>query len=293
MKYINKAPVIGFIRYSQKIKFRNQKKERDVFEHEYFEYRFNIFKNVTLKSLQLQTNSNFVLLLLHSESMPSHYKERFIELETTNAFLYNVFMKDTLDSFEEALTNSIDYASFENDVHITFRIDNDDAVQTDFVEKLNYFLKLDFIGYTVSLPLMFIVERISDQLYRLEESYFPANSIGLAHVTHRSNYKTVLNLGDHNLVNDENPLLLLARNQYGGLLTINGKNEANTIDTSRALTLNKVQLNKFLFKRNIKNIDLESLHIIRTSKFSVDRITELLLPPIFKFASGKIKNYFS
>ena len=65
-KIINKAPIIGFIRYSQKINFVSN---RDVFEPEYFEYRFKIFKEVTLKSFQQQKNNNFVLLLLHSENL--------------------------------------------------------------------------------------------------------------------------------------------------------------------------------------------------------------------------------
>ena len=293
-KIINKAPIIGFVRYSQKINFVSN---RDVFEPEYFEYRFKIFKEVTLKSFQQQTNNNFVLLLLHSENMPSHYKEKFNELEKTNPFLYNIFLKDTQESFNEAILNSGNYATFENDVAVTFRIDNDDAVQNDFIEKLNGFLKNDFVGYTISLPLLYIVKRISNQLYMLQERYYPANAIGLANVTNRDYYKTIFNLGNHDLVNNENSLILFSKSQNGGLQTINGENELNSIDNTRAITLNKEELENYLLKRKIEHLDLECLHIYEeknlTSKYSFRRLLKLCTPPIYNLIINKLKTFFS
>jgi len=296
-KIINKAPIIGFVRYSQKIKFGNSKNERDVFEPEYFEYRYNIFKNVTLKSFQQQTNSNFVLLLLHSENMPTHYKERFIELETKNSFLYNVFIKDTQESFYEAILNSANYAVFENNVAITFRIDNDDAVQYDFIEKLSIFLKNDFIGFSLSMPLIYIVKRISNQIYMLQEDYYPANSIGLAYVTKKLDYKTVFNIGDHDLVNNINELILLSKFENGGLQTINGENEINSMDVTKAITLNKEELDTYLLKRKIEYLDLECLHIYKEknliTKYSFRRLVNLFTPPIFNLILQKIKSFKS
>ncbi len=258
---INKAPIIGFIRYSQKIIFGEEHK--NVFEPEYFEYRFNIFKEVTLKSFQQQTNPNFVLLLFHSENMPPHYKERFAELEKTNSFLYNIFVKDTWESFNEVIQNSIDYVSFEKDTAITFRIDNDDAVQKDFIEQLSGFLRSDFVGYIISIPMFYVVKRIENQLYMLQERCFPANSIGLANVTYREQYKTVMELGEHHLINDENSMILLPKSTGGGLQTINGENAVNTIDFAKAITLNKEDLVKYLEKRKIENLDLECLRIYK------------------------------
>lgn len=292
-KIINKASIIGFVRYSQKIKFGNRKNERDVFEAEYFEYRFNIFKNVTLKSFQQQTNSNFVLLLLHSENMPSHYKERFFELEKANEFLYNVFMEDTQQSFNEAILNSFEYtADNSNNVAITFRIDNDDAVQNDYIEKLSGFLKDDFTGYTVSIPTMNIVKRISNKSYLLQESYFPANAIGLAYVTPLEKYKTVFNLGDHDLVNNQNRMIVLPKCTSGGLMTINGENEINVIDKTKAIILDKEGLNKYLVERKIENLDLECLRIYQEEK-KISEFLELLIPPIIDVLIRKIKTIFS
>jgi hypothetical protein len=293
---IKKAPIIGFVRYSQKIKFGDSKKERDVFESEYFEYRYNIFKNVTLKSFQNQTNTNFVLLLLHSENMPAHYKERFLQIEKANAFLHNIFLEDTQESFNDALINSINYATSQSDTIVTFRIDNDDAVQNNFIEKLSGFLKNDFIGFSLSIPLIYIVKRISHQLYMLQERYYPANSIGLGFVTNKECYKTVLNLGDHHLVNNGNSLILLTKSENGGLQTINGENELNSIDHTRSITLSKEELEDYLFKKNMDNLDLDCLYIYEeknlVSKYSFKTVVQLFTPPIYKLILNKIKALF-
>ena len=284
-KIIKKAPVIGFVRYSQKVKFSNQEKERDVFETEYFEYRFNIFKSVTLKSFQQQTNNNFVLLLLHSENMPSHYKDRFIELEKANSFLYNIFVKDTHEAYNEAIRSSVEYVSFEKDIVVTFRIDNDDAVQNDFIQRLSDFLKDGFVGYSISMPSLCIVKRISDTSYMIEEGNYPSNTIGLAYVSNREQYKTVKELGCyHTLINVTTPMVLIAQCSARQLQTINGENVENTINETNAKILNKEDLDKYLAEIKMENLNLDCLRIYKTNgllKFSLKKIVKLLVPPLF------------
>lgn len=288
-KIINKQPIIGFVRYSQKIKFGN--KERNVFEPKYFEYRFNIFKKVTLKSFQQQTNSNFALFLLHSENMPPHYKERFIELENETPFLYNIFVEDTWESFNEAISKSIDYVSFKNDAAITFRIDNDDAVQKDFIEKLNGFLHKEFTDNIVSIPTMYRVKRIEKEMFLLENFYFPANAIGMAYVTGSEIYKTVMQLGEHDLVNNENTMILLPKSTNGGLMTINGENELNSIDYSKSKIYNNETICQFLEEKKLGDIDLNCLRVYQEkksfSRFSFNKIIDLIMPPIFKILIKK------
>lgn len=285
-----KAPIIGFVRYSQKISFGT---ERDVFEPNYFEYRYHIFKNITLKSLQKQTNQNFVLILLHSENMPSHFKERFLSLEKENNFLYNVFVEDTQSSFDEALLNSLQYVEFQNSVVVTFRIDNDDAVQSDFIDILSQYLKKDFVGYSVSIPKQYIVKRITEDDYLLQENYYPANSIGLAFVTNKENYKTVLELGQHHLINEETPMLLLENSKNGGLMTINGENAINTIDETKAVIYKKEQLDQYLQQKKFANLELEYLHVFKIrKKQSYIKIIALFVPPIVKVLRHKFKSFF-
>lgn len=286
---INKAPIIGLIRYSQKVIFGEQL--RDAFEPTYFEYRFDIFKNITLKSFQQQTDQNFVLLLLHSKNIPTKYKERFDALEKENSFLYNIFMEDSQESFNETLTNSFDYALFKEDIAITFRIDNDDAVPNDFIERLTKFNNIEFIGHVIDIPSVIIIQRISVDTFMVEDRYYPSNTVGLAYVTSKSNYKTVFEIGDHTLVYQNNPMLILPASESGGLMTINGENAANTIKRINSVILNKSKLDAYLMDKKMNNIDLNCLHIIKSFKYSYKRILHLFTPPIYGVLTRKLKNF--
>lgn len=280
IKTITKAPIIGLVRYSQFATFY-KKKSRNVFEAEYFEYRFNIFQNITLKSFQQQTNLNFILLLLHSENMPTDYKNRFLELERRNPFLYNVFSEDTVEANKEAIRSSLKYALFENDAAITFRIDNDDAVPTDFIQRLSHYLHKAFIGHAISMPRISIIKRISEKQYMLEERTFPAHTIGLAYVTNKEDYRTIMNLGMHTFINETTPMILTAVNLTTQLQTINGENEKNALDETNAKTINEVDLDKYLKEWKLGILNLECLHTLPPSWFPYKKWLKLLIPPLF------------
>ncbi len=131
----------------------------------------------------------------------------------------------------------------------------------------------------------------------LQEDYYPANSIGLAYVTKKLDYKTVFNIGDHDLVNNINELILLSKFENGGLQTINGENEINSMDVTKAITLNKEELDTYLLKRKVEYLDLECLHIYKEknliTKYSFRRLVNLFTPPIFNLILQKIKSFKS
>lgn len=297
-KIISPKPVIGFVRYSLNVKYGNKTQAKNVFEAEYFEYRFNIFCTVTLKSFQQQTDKGFVLLLLHSENMPPEYKDRFMELERTNEFLYNVFVEDNPESYNEAMKQSEEYVSFEKNVAITFRIDNDDAVQNNFIQRLSGFLKNEYAGFVISMPGLCVVKRISTSLYAIEEKNYPSHSIGLANVTNRENYETIMALGYHHRINEKIPMILTPVFAAKQLQTINGENETNSIDDSKIKIIDKKDTDRYLIENRFGNLNLDCLHIIykinnNSSKSSLEKIVKLLLPPVFGFVLKKTKKFLS
>jgi hypothetical protein len=101
------------------------------------------------------------------------------------------------------------------------------------------------VGFSISIPKQYIVKRITEDDYLLQENYYPANSIGLAYVTNKENYKTVLELGQHHLTNENTPMVLLENSNNGGLMTINGENAINTMDDTKAILYEK-ELYKYL-----------------------------------------------
>jgi hypothetical protein len=88
---MNKAPIVGFIRYSCRASFTRD----DFFQPKYLDYRLGIFKNVTLRCFQEQNDRDFNILLLHSENLPQKYREIFKDMEANNSFFYYIYIPDS------------------------------------------------------------------------------------------------------------------------------------------------------------------------------------------------------
>jgi hypothetical protein len=255
---MNKAPIVGFIRYSCRASFTRD----DFFQPKYLDYRLNIFKNVTLKSFQEQTDKEFNILLLHSVNLPQKYKEIFKELENNNTFLHNIYIPDSElegKDYINVVESSVDYADFRDDVSINFRIDNDDAVPCDYITRLKKFLKLEFTDYVISFPNISIIQRTHKNKFLKQEKYFPSNSIGLAYVTNKNDYKTIMTLGDHGKVNEKHPMVLLPGR--GGIQTINGKNIMNSLYLAPVSAFNFDSLKVFLKENGYSDFDFKCLNI--------------------------------
>jgi len=149
---MKKTSVIGFVRYSCYTPSWG-KKSLNYLNPEYLDYRLNIFRNVTLKSFQEQSDKDFNIFLLHSKNLPQKYKDIFKTLEDNNDFLHNMYFSDSEDISNDILTQSIENVEFYGgEVAISFRIDNDDALPLDFISRLKCYLKPEFIGYAISIP---------------------------------------------------------------------------------------------------------------------------------------------
>jgi len=278
-----KSNLIGFVRYSQKISFGNQ--NQNVFEPQYFEYRFKIFKEVTLNSFKAQTDQDFLLIVFHSKSIPQVYRQRFDKLEQQYPFLICQYLDDEVSSLGNALQLSENFVSFMDEAAITFRIDNDDAVPSNYVELIKQYVKKDFIGTAVTLPSVATVLRQSEDEFLIEERYYPLNSIGLAYVTGSGDYNTVLDVAQHHEINKNHPVLVLPESKATMLMTINGNNAVNSINHGKAYLLSKNDFEVFLQNKKLHNINLECLQIFPEKKHPKDgrlkNLFKLLTPPIF------------
>ncbi len=285
-----KSPVLGFVRYSQIIDF-GEKSSR-IFDKDYFEYRFDIFTRITLRAFRHQTCQNFILTVLHSDRMPEKYKCFFLALEKQNIFLRNVFMPDGHEAFQTACQSTLELVPDEAQEIVTFRIDNDDAVPVDFIENLHLCCTKSFVGTVISFPSIIIIKRVSAEKYMIENRYYPSNSIGLALVTERGNYRSILEEPQHHLVNDNNKLLLMPRNKGAVLQTINGENAINRINRGNAVTLSAEEVYYFLKSRQYSALDITVLYPLPEKKERVRQIRkifDLLLPPIVHTAVRKFR----
>jgi hypothetical protein len=275
-----KHPIVGFVRYSCRASFSSN----NFFTADYLDYRLNIFKSITLKSFQEQTDKDFNVFLLQSENLPEKYKKIFKNLEDENPFLFNIYIPDSeADGVDyiNAVSSSVDYVEFFDNVSINFRIDNDDALPADFIAKLKQFLKPQFVDFVISIPHVSIVQRVRNNLFLKQEKYFQSNSIGLAYVTLKNCYQTIMTQGDHGFVNRNHSMILLCGR--GGIQTINGNNVMNALDLGYAPAFTGDALRSFLVENKYPDFDFTCLRICKRRQIL------LLCIKTFRFLSKKFK----
>lgn len=252
--------IIGMVRYAIPNSFMNTNNSRSLvqlYEEPYFSVRFNIFCNVTLESFAQQTNQDFVLCVYHTNLIPDDKRALFDNLEKRYNFLRNIYTDGKMlipDDLKESQM-------------LTFRIDNDDGMALDFIEKMQQ-IKDNYNGkstnFAISIPQMRKIGRIGEDMYKTIATDFVSNSMGLAYLG--GDGRTVMNLGNHRLVPYSIPMLLVRGN--GGLQVINGYNVANGFhkryqNQTEDVILDKISMEKFLSDDGYANIDLSCFPIIK------------------------------
>lgn len=219
---VKKQKILGYIRYSC---YCGYGKDKNIWDEEYLRYRYNIFQEITLKSLDAQKDKNFNIILLHSVDLPEEYKRRFLILEYNRPYLHNIYLKEGESLNNVVAQAAYDYLDFSKKSLTTFRLDNDDGLPKNYISLLRRHTLDRFCGYALSLPEITLVQRCGEDRYFTHNRIYPSNSIGLALVSSSDDFCNIMNLGHHGKVCCQVPLLCLP--ETGGLQTINGENVAN------------------------------------------------------------------
>ena len=259
--------IVGIVRYAIPNAFDGIKvvgergklgvKSRDVlklYEDPYFTDRFNIFCNITLKAFANQTNKDFVLCVYHTDQIPENKKRLFDNLEKEYKFIRCVYVPDDKLLIPEDL---------KEEKILTFRIDNDDGVPFDFIERLYNTINTDEINFGITIPKIRKIMRLSEDEYKTITANYPSNSIGLAYYTNED--KTIMDLGNHTNIHIRFPTKRLEGN--GGLQVINSYNVANKFEKKNNCNdqkiLNKEEMQDLLAKENYIIGDLSCLPICK------------------------------
>lgn len=245
--------IIGMVRYAIPNAFGKKDNSRSVlqlYEEPYFSDRLNIFKNITLESFRQQTCKDFKLLIYQTELIPSDKKEIFDNLEKEYGFIKNVYIPDKNMYVPDEL---------KEDKFLTFRIDNDDGIATDFIENLQK-IKTEYDkDLVISTPKYYRIGRYGANVYKLLQRSFVSNSIGIAYLSKSG--KTVIDLGNHRFLVENNESKLLKGNR--GLQVINGYNVANRFKNDPTVkTLSYKDAKEFLIKKQYGDLDISVLPIL-------------------------------
>lgn len=242
--------ILGMIRYAIPNAFKNLSNSRDIkqlYEEPYFSDRFNIFYNITLQSFVQQTNKDFKLFVYHTNLIPSDKKALFDNLELQYPFLKNIYIPDD---------NMYIPQEYIEDINLTFRIDNDDGIAINFIEKLQEVKKNYIENIVITIPTLYRLCRLSEDKLKVAKIYYPSNSIGLAYLTNEQN-KTIMDLGFHDQIIRKLKTIKLSGN--GGLQIINNYNVLNQFKNEEVNLFNCEDTKKLLIDEGYANLNLNSI----------------------------------
>lgn len=109
--------------------------EAHIYARERMALRFHLFEHLVLPSLLAQTDSDFDLVVLTGEAMPDEYKARLSALleEVPN---FHLMIKGAENHYQ-LLKQAYDSVATDGVTHlIKFRLDDDDAVDMNFISRL-------------------------------------------------------------------------------------------------------------------------------------------------------------
>lgn len=108
--------------------------EAHLYDPERLKTRFSYLETITLPSLAGQSDMDFTLVILAGATMPQRFKSRLRRLEEVYPFVKCVFFPrmGALGAAKRAFRRGI----AEGSTHVTgFRVDDDDALAIDYIEK--------------------------------------------------------------------------------------------------------------------------------------------------------------
>lgn len=255
--------IVGIVRYAipnafNDIKVKDAKSGRieKLYKDPYFTDRFNIFCNITLESFKNQTNKDFILCVYHTDQIPKDKKKLFDKIEKEYPFVRCVYVSDDKMPIPEDLK--------EENI-LTFRIDNDDGVPIDFIERLRKTIdSTNETNFAITIPKIRKIMRLSNDSYKTITANYPSNSIGLAYFGNDG--RTIFDIGQHTEVYKLVKTFFIYGN--GGLQIINSYNVANKFEKKNNIKkdqkiLTKKELEDLLKKENYSVKDLSCLPICK------------------------------
>ena len=143
-----------------------------LFSEERLSEKMKVFKNITYKSIINQINKNFTWLIVTSNELPGKYKSELYSIESENIKVYEV---NKMSDFNK-LIDSYEYES----EYCTARLDDDDGLSLDFVEKLNQIYENSDKSEIVSFPNGNKITFKNDKIYLdNQKTHFKKIAIGL------------------------------------------------------------------------------------------------------------------
>ena len=112
--------------------------------------RFQLFENTTLPSFDAQTEKSFALLVVAPRLLDDKWRDRLSALQRRYRFLRVFYVHEKDFRMSHVSQRLVDEIVPDADYFSTFRVDDDDAMKEDFIQRLSYYHRRAFVGFGVS-----------------------------------------------------------------------------------------------------------------------------------------------
>lgn len=133
---LSKSPAVYLLtRFNLKF-WKTAKSGMDTRSTEWLRKRFELFETYCMPSVRNQTYSEFLWFCLFSDDTPQEWLDRLVEIKKQCRQFYPLLLSDKEgEEHDRVLGRFLDSLHFEGQQVVTLRIDNDDAIGSDFIER--------------------------------------------------------------------------------------------------------------------------------------------------------------
>ena len=116
--------------------YKKDKERQPVLTEQWLDDRFRLFETYCLPSIQQQTYKDFVWIVLMSDDTPQMYRQRMSELCYQCRQLSPLYIKNNdIERYHDIVKDKIRELKSQSSLLVTLRIDNDDAIRCDYIER--------------------------------------------------------------------------------------------------------------------------------------------------------------
>ena len=214
--------IVGLVRFSLVLRHDNyfprlkgvdfRERVAQVFETSRLERRFDLFENICLPSLKNQTDQGFNVAILTSKFLPDWAMERLHNsLSGTNNLFIRPFRANAnyMNIARRAVFELLDH---QTPVYTSFNLDDDDALATDYIERLRSYLTPQNTGKALTFRNGYELT-VSGGDTRLRRDRRPKASAGLAGINagpvgEVADVVSIFEYGGHRKVDERAPLII-------------------------------------------------------------------------------------
>lgn len=262
--------------------YSHDKNNRKTLSKEWLDERFYLFEKYCLPSIKNQTYKDFLWICLFDQGTPDKYKKYISKYEeTVPQFIPYYLRADETKNLISYLNNIIEYYAMKMPGPvIQIRLDNDDALQKDFLKgiiaKVNE-QKDDLMIYSFKYGLQYY----NQMNFAMQISYPNNHFLALINKNHASLHMNIFQFNHYLVIKEKRPFTCINNKCPMWLEVIHDSNVVNDVRmTLYQHFYNKTDLDDFGVKniklnRNITSKIQFMLHVIKQIIIHIKRKTKL------------------